>query len=85
MPKVKFLKDLFSGRAGSIHDLQDYEANVLIKLKVAEIYDESKSSIENSVLLLNKDGTPVVDNFGSLIEVQPLIENIEKKRKKKQI
>ena len=40
MPKVKFLKDLCSGRAGSVQDLQDYEANVLIQLGAAEIFDE---------------------------------------------
>ena len=49
MPKVKFLKDLCSGRAGSVQDLQDYEANVLIQLGAAEIFDE-KAAAENDRL-----------------------------------
>ena len=44
MPKVKFLKDLCSGRAGSVQDLQDYEANVLIQLGIAEIFDEKAAA-----------------------------------------
>ena len=43
MPKVKFLKDLCSGQAGSVHDLQDYEANVLIQLGAAEIVSDNQS------------------------------------------
>lgn len=44
MPKVKYLKDLCSGAAGTVHDLQDYEANVLIQLGAAEIFDDSQQS-----------------------------------------
>jgi len=44
MPKVKFLKDICSGRAGSVQDLQDYEANVLIQLGAAEIFDEKEAA-----------------------------------------
>ena len=44
MPKVKFLKDLCSGRAGTVHNLQDYEANVLIKIGAAEIFDDSEQT-----------------------------------------
>ena len=44
MPKVKFLKELCSGRAGSVQDLQDYEANVLIQLGAAEIFDEKAAA-----------------------------------------
>ena len=44
MPKVKFLKDLCSGRAGTVHSLQDYEANVLIKMGAAEIFDDSEQT-----------------------------------------
>ena len=42
MPKVKYLKDLCSGRAGAVHDLQDYEANVLLQIGAAEIFDDSE-------------------------------------------
>lgn len=44
MPKVKYLKDLCSGLAGTVHDLQDYEANILIQLGAAEIFDEAKKT-----------------------------------------
>ncbi|MCL6246514.1 hypothetical protein M5F00_01320 [Acinetobacter sp. ANC 4945] len=44
MPKVKYLKDLCSGRTGNVHDLQDYEANVLIQLGAAEIFDDSEQT-----------------------------------------
>lgn len=44
MPKVKYLKDLCSGLAGTVHDLQGYEANVLIQLGAAEIFDEAKKT-----------------------------------------
>ena len=37
MPKVKYLKDLCSGQAGTVCDLQDYEANALIKLGAVEL------------------------------------------------
>ncbi|MHA3104670.1 hypothetical protein [Acinetobacter sp. ANC 3791] len=43
MPKVKFLKDLCSGQAGSVHDLQDYEVNVLIQLGAAEVISDNQS------------------------------------------
>lgn len=44
MPKVKYLKDLCSGQAGTVHDLQDYEANILIQLGVAEYFNDSEIS-----------------------------------------
>lgn len=44
MPKVKYLKDLCSGRAGSVQDLQDYEANVLIRLGVVQLVDENEAA-----------------------------------------
>lgn len=71
MPKVKFLKDLCSGRAGSVHDLQDYETNVLIKLGVAELCDTQRAADENNLssLLLNLNGSPVIDDFGGLVEL----------------
>ncbi|WP_336957521.1 hypothetical protein [Acinetobacter johnsonii] len=44
MLKVKYLKDLCSGVAGSVQDLQEYEANVLIQLGMAEIFDEKAAA-----------------------------------------
>lgn len=40
MPKVKYLKDLCSGQANTVRDVQDYEASVLIQLGVAELFDD---------------------------------------------
>ena len=87
MPKVKYLKDLCSGQAGTVHDLQDYEANVLIQLGMAEYFDSSEISSARLAkveadhllseqeykqippnILLNLNGTPVVSDFGYLIE-----------------
>ena len=42
MPKVKFLVDLCSGPAGTEVDVQDYEANLLLLLGVAELIDGSE-------------------------------------------
>lgn len=41
MPKVKFLKDLCSGTAGTEHDVQEYESNLLIKLGLATLVSET--------------------------------------------
>ena len=70
MPKVKYLKDLCSGRAGSVHDLQEFEANILIKLGVAKLYsDKVKNNASKTPnLLKNLNGTPVVNDFGELVE-----------------
>ena len=102
MPKVKYLKDLCSGEAGTVHDLQDYEANVLIQLGVAELFDESeiseaarlaKAEADHLVaeqkyeqippnILLNLNGTPVVSDFGDLIEQSEQLSEAEKPKKK---
>ncbi len=85
MPKVKFLKDLCSGRAGTVHSLQDYEVNVLIKMGAAEIFNDSEQAEAARLAaekeyeqippdaLLNLNGRPVVDNFGDMAK-QPLLQ-----------
>ena len=85
MPKVKFLKDLCSGRAGSMHDLQDYEANILIKLGAAELCDTPRAADENNLsgLLLNLNGSPVVDDFGGLVELPAAADIAVKKKARK--
>lgn len=65
MPKVIYLQDLCSGVAGSVHDLQDYEANVLIRMGFAK--PVKTSEIPTDGLLLNLNDTPVVGDFGDLI------------------
>ncbi|MBF6745469.1 hypothetical protein K3F96_06440 [Acinetobacter baumannii] len=90
MPKVKFLVDLCSGTAGTEVDVQEYEANLLLQLGVAELIDDfvleqvkAESPNENSPekilgliiqpegVLLNLNGTPVVDDFGSFVPNAP--------------
>ena len=94
MPKVKFLKDLCSGRAGTVHSLQDYEANVLIKMGAAEIFDDSEQAEAARLAaeeeyeqippdaLLNLNGRPVIDNFGDMAK-QPLLQLVPEEPAKK--
>lgn len=83
MPKVKYLKDLCSGQAGSVHDVQEYEANVLIQLGAAEFFDDSKN--KKDPVLLNLNGAPVVVDFGALVLQSSVgkIELVKKARKAK--
>ncbi|WP_111860187.1 hypothetical protein [Acinetobacter sp. CFCC 10889] len=81
MPKVKYLKDLCSGRAGKVCDLTDFEANILVQLGAVEIIDENAGS-NTRELLLNLNGSPVVDDFGAFVEVPEAIESTAKKGRK---
>ena len=94
MPKVKFLKDLCSGRAGTVHNLQDYEANVLIKMGAAEFFDDSEQTEAARLAaekeyeqippdaLLNLNGRPVVDDFGDMAQQLEPLPKTEKPAKK---
>ena len=94
MPKVKYLKDLCSGRAGTVHSLQDYEANVLIKMGAAEIFDDSEQTEAARLAaekeyeqippdaLLNLNGRPVVDDFGDMAQQPEPLPETEKPAKK---
>jgi len=94
MPKVKFLKDLCSGTAGTICDLQDYEANVLIQLGAIELFDENeaaKAAREAAEMayehippniLLNLNGRPVVSDFGDMVEQPKQQSTVEEPKKK---
>ncbi|WP_087511760.1 hypothetical protein [Acinetobacter chinensis] len=81
MPKVKYLKDLCSGRAGTVRELRQYEVNVLLKLKAVELIDldggtaatEAQAAATEAHLLdlpesvlRNLNGTPVVGDFGDI-------------------
>ena len=80
MPKVKFLKDLCSGRAGSVQNLQDYEARVLIQLGAAVLHEDPTENDQQTVLVLtNLNGTPVIDDFGGMVEANIAIESPVKK------
>lgn len=65
---IEYLKDAPLGKKGQIVNVQDYEGNTLTLLGFAKKID----------LLLNKNGTAVVDDYGSLL----IIENEEKQGRK---
>lgn len=65
---IEYLKDAPLGTKGQIVNVQDYEGNTLTLLGFAKKID----------LLLNKNGTAVVDDYGSLL----IIENEEKQGRK---
>ncbi len=80
MPKVKFLKDLCSGRAGSVQNLQDYEARVLVQLGAAVLYEDPKENNQQTApILMNLNETPVIDDFGTMVEANNVIESPVKK------
>jgi len=92
MPKIELLADLCAGPVGSIIDVQDYEFNVLERLGVAKLVDSTNSSnqvdlkivfepIELKGLLLNLNGTPVVDDFGALVP-EVAIQKVQKSANK---
>ncbi|OTG73420.1 hypothetical protein B9T23_13800 [Acinetobacter terrae] len=64
--KIKYLKQAPQGMPGDVSEVPDLQANILIKLKFAEPVDDGPL-IE---FLKNLNGTSVVDDFGSLVEVQ---------------
>ncbi len=64
--KIKYLKKAPQGIPGDIAEVPDLQANILIKLKFAEAVDDG-SIIQ---FLKNLNGTPVVDDFGSLVAIQ---------------
>ena len=64
--KIKYLKKAPQGMPGDISEVPDFQANILIKLDFAEAVEDGPR-IE---LLKNLNGTSVVDDFGSLVEVQ---------------
>ncbi|MFN3072738.1 hypothetical protein ACK1JC_03840 [Acinetobacter sp. TY2] len=66
--KIKYVKQAPQGMPGDIAEAPDLQAKILIKLKFAEPMD-GESSIE---FLKNLNGTPVVDNFGHLVELNKI-------------
>lgn len=64
--KIKYLKQAPQGMPGDVSEVPDLQANILIKLRFAEPVDDGPL-IE---FLKNLNGTSVVDDFGSLVEVQ---------------
>ena len=58
--KVKYLKVMHNANIGDVLEVTEFEANILIKTGVAELFEDIK-------YLQNLNFTPVVDDFGSLI------------------
>ena len=69
--KIKYLRKAPQGMPGDVAEVPDLQAKILIKLKFAEPLD-GEPSIE---FLKNLNGTPVVDDFGSLVELPLIIEH----------
>ena len=66
--KIKYLRKAPQGMPGDVAEVPDLQAKILIKLKFAEPLDGEPST----EYLKNLNGTLVVDDFGSLVEL-PLI------------
>ncbi|CAD9197486.1 hypothetical protein [Acinetobacter bohemicus] len=64
--KIKYLKQAPQGMPGDVAEVPDLQASILIKLKFAEAVDDG-SIIQ---FLKNLNGTSVVDDFGSFVELQ---------------
>ena len=69
--KIKYLRKAPQGMPGDVAEVPDLQAKILIKLKFAEPLDGGPS-IE---FLKNLNGTPVVDDFGTLVELPLIIEH----------
>ena len=69
--KIKYLRKAPQGMPDDVAEVPDLQAKILIKLKFAEPLD-GEPSIE---FLKNLNGTPVVDDFGSLVELPLIIEH----------
>ncbi|ENU40186.1 hypothetical protein [Acinetobacter johnsonii] len=69
--KIKYLRKAPQGMPGDVAEVPDLQAKILIKLKFAESLD-GELSIE---FLKNLNGTLVVDDFGSLVELPLMVEH----------
>ena len=58
--KIKYLKMTHDSNVGEVKEIPDFQANVLIKIGIAEPFEDIK-------YLQNLNFTPVIDDFGSLI------------------
>ena len=92
--KIKYLKVMHNANVGDVLEVTDFEANILIKTGVAEVAESSPSEqaqasvinytpIDTTGLLVNLNGTPVIDDFGDLVrEKQPVAEEKPKSPRK---
>lgn len=87
--KIRYLKDSPQGQTGDIAVVNEIEARVLIAIGHAKLVEHDENnhfSTSNDVpsdVLLNKNGTPVIDDFGSMITKSSLKADIAPQPKKK--
>lgn len=78
--KIKYLQSTHDSEIGDVKDVADPQADVLVKLGIAEIY---KDSIMNISILKNLNDTPVIDDFGDVVTFTPVL--VPKKRGRKKV
>lgn len=71
--KIRYLKDSPQGQTGDIAVVNEIEARVLIAIGHAKFVEHDENNhfpTSNDVpsdVLLNKNGTPVIDDFGNMV------------------
>lgn len=65
--KIKYLKDTHDSEAGDVKEVQDLPAKVLIALGFAELESGKAVEVVEVPMLLNLNGTPVIDDFGTMV------------------
>lgn len=75
--EIKYLKDAPLGNKGEVATVQEHEAKILIALGIAKLQKKNDQK-----LLLNLNGTPVVNDFGELVEAAESAVNPIKNGKK---
>ena len=60
--KIKYLKKTHDSNIGDVKEVPNFQANVLVKIGIAEAYLEDKPKF-----LLTPSGSPVINDFGDLV------------------
>lgn len=67
--EIKYLKDAPLGKKGQKSTVLEHEGNVLIALGYAkEIKPKPVVEASEVVILMNLNGSPVIDDFGSIAQ-----------------
>lgn len=65
--QIQYLKDSPQGKVGELATVTEIEARVLIALGHAIVHDDMSPALSPNTLL-NLNGTPVIDDFGNVVE-----------------
>lgn len=65
--KIKYLKMTHDSNIGDVKEIPDFQANVLLKIGIAESFEDEGKSNKDSEFLQNLNFTPVVDDFGLMV------------------